>query len=44
MNVLVTGGAGFLGGYVMATLAKQGHRAARLRYRTANRGNAGGFA
>ncbi len=27
MNVLVTGGAGFLGGYVMAALASQGHEA-----------------
>jgi UDP-glucose 4-epimerase len=27
MHVLVTGGAGFLGGYVMATLARQGHKA-----------------
>ena len=27
MNVLVTGGAGFLGGYVMAALGRQGHEA-----------------
>jgi UDP-glucose 4-epimerase len=27
MNVLVTGGAGFLGGYVMAALGRQGHQA-----------------
>ena len=27
MNVLVTGGTGFLGGYVMAALGKQGHEA-----------------
>jgi nucleoside-diphosphate-sugar epimerase len=27
MNVLVTGGAGFLGGYVMAALANSGHQA-----------------
>ncbi|MGB9115478.1 NAD-dependent epimerase/dehydratase family protein [Bradyrhizobium sp.] len=27
MNVLVTGGAGFLGGYVMAALGEQGHEA-----------------
>jgi nucleoside-diphosphate-sugar epimerase len=27
MNVLVTGGAGFLGGYIMATLLQQGHEA-----------------
>jgi nucleoside-diphosphate-sugar epimerase len=27
MNVLVTGGAGFLGGYIMATLRREGHEA-----------------
>lgn len=27
MNVLVTGGAGFMGGYIMAALARQGHEA-----------------